>query len=324
MQIKKLIVAATILLAVLLLTGCGVAATPAPSAQGLPRSAPAVQAPAPAPTAAPLATAAIITNTGSANAGASPASSDHMIIKNGDIELLVKNTDVALDAVTQIVGDTHGYIVSSKMSYQDYYGTNYKYATLTINVPVDQFENALHRLRGLAISVKNENETGQDVTDQYVDLQAQLQNLEATRDRIKSFLDQAKTVDDALKINQQLSDVEGQIEQIKGKINYISTRSAFSTITITLDPELPTIVKTPTPTATVTPTPTLVPIEPVGPWDPGRTVQQSSHALVLTYRVLVGILIWFFVVLVPIFAPPILVIWLIVWLVKRYRKPKAK
>jgi hypothetical protein len=322
MQIKKLIAAATILLAVLLLAGCAPEATPAPSAQ-LPRSAP-VQA-APAPTAAPAATAAIITNTGSANASANPASSDHMIIKNGDIELLVKNTDVALDDVTQIVGDSQGYIVSSKMSYQDYYGTNYKYATLTIDVPVDQFKNALRRLRGLAIRVTNENETGQDVTDQYVDLQAQLQNLEATRDRIKGFLDQAKTVDDALKINQQLSDIEGQIEQIQGKINYLSTRSAFSTITITLDPDLPTIVATPTPTSTITPTPTLAPIQPLGSWDPGRTTQQAARALVVTYRVIIELLIWVFMVLVPILAPPILVIWLIVWLVRRrYRKPAAK
>jgi len=323
MQIKKLIVAAAILLAVLLLTGCAPAATPAPSAPELPQPVPAVQAPA--PTAAPAATAAIITNTGSTNASASPASSDHMIVKNGDIELLVKDTDVALDGITQIVGDSQGFIVSSKVSYQDYYGTNYKYAALTIDVPVDQFENALRRLRSLAIRVTNENETGQDVTDQYVDLQAQLQNLEATRDRIKGFLDQAKTVDDALKINQQLSDIEGQIEQIKGKINYLSTRSAFSTITITLDPDLPTIVATFTLTATITPTPTLSPIQPLGPWDPGRTTQQASRALVVTYRAIIEMLIWIILVLVPILAPPILVLWLIVWLVRRRnRKPTAK
>ena len=325
MQIKKLIVAAAILLAVLLLAGCGVAATPAPSAQ-LSRSAPVVQAPAPtAAPAAPLSTPPVITNTGNVDANASPGPSDHMIVKNGDIELLVKDTDVALDGVTQIVGDSQGFIVSSKVSYQDYYGTNYKYAALTIDVPVDKFENALRRLRGLAIRVTNENETGQDVTDQYVDLQAQLQNLEATRDRIKGFLDQAKTVDDALKINQQLSDIEGQIEQIKGKINYLSTRSAFSTITITLDPDLPTIVATFTLTATITPTPTLSPIQPLGPWDPGRTTQQASRALVVTYRAIIEMLIWIILVLVPILAPPILVLWLIVWLVRRRnRKPTAK
>ncbi len=326
MQIKKFVIAGTMLFAVLLLAGCGTAATPTARAYApAPQSAPATVAPAvaaPAPTQAPAATAFVTTgnNPGAAN----PGTSDHMIIKNGEIKLLVKDTDRALDGITQIVGDSQGYILSSRMWYQDYYGTNYKYATLTINVPADQFESALRRLRGLAIRVTDENETGQDVTDQYVDLQSQLNNLEATRDRIKGFLDQAKTVDEALTINKQLSDVEAQIEQIKGKMNYLSGRSAFSTITVDLEPDLPNIVVTPTPTATITPTPTLVPIEPLSPWSPERTTQQASQALVSTYRAIIEILIWFVVVLLPIFAPPILVIWLIIWLIRRSRKPAAK
>ena len=187
-----------------------------------------------------------------------------------------------------------------------------------MGVPVDQFENAILRLRGLSLRVLDENATGQDVTDQYVDLQSQMTNLEATRDRIKGFLDQAKTVDEALLINQQLSDVEAQIEQIKGKMNYFSNRSAFSTITIDLEPDLPTVVMTPTPT----PTPT--PIQPLGPWDPGKTTQNATNALVSIYRVIIEFLIWIFVVVVPILAPPILFIWLTLWLIRKRSKPTTK
>ena len=241
-----------------------------------------------------------------------------MIVKNGDIKLLVKDSDRALDGVTQIASDVQGYIVSSRVWYQDYYGTNYKYATLTLGVPEDQFENVLRRLRGLAVRVLDENATGEDVTDQYVDLQSQLTNLEATRDRIKSFLDQAKTVDEALRINQQLSDVEAQIEQIKGKMNYLSNRSAFSTITINLEPDLPPVV------ATSTPTPTPIPVPALGPWDPGTTTQQATNVLVSSYRVIIDLLIWTFVVLVPIFAPIALFVWLIMWLMRRKAKPAVK
>jgi len=49
--------------------------------------------------------------------------------------------------------------------------------------------------------------SGQDVTDEYVDLQSRLGNLEATRDRIRTFLDQAQTVDEALRVNEQLAAV---------------------------------------------------------------------------------------------------------------------
>ncbi len=243
---------------------------------------------------------------------------NQMVIKNGDIRLQVQDTDRAMQGVTQIVTDTQGYVISSRVWYQDYYGKNYKYATLTIGVPVDQFENAESRLRSLAVRVLDDTASGQDVTDQYVDLQSQLTNLEATRDRIKSFLDQAKTVDEALRINQQLSEVEGQIEQIKGQMNYLSNRSAFSTITINLEPELPNIVPTPTPTATPQP------IGALGPWDAGRTTKQATYTLISAYRLIADFLIWLFVVLVPVLGPPIALFWLVAWLFQRRNRPSAK
>jgi hypothetical protein len=240
-----------------------------------------------------------------------------MVIKNAEIRLLVTDSDVAIDSVTQLVGDVRGYIISSQVWYAEYNSENYKYATITIGIPADQFEVVLRRLRGLSIRVLNETASGQDVTDQYVDLQSQLVNLEATRDRIKSFLDQAKTVDEALRINQQLSDVEAQIEQIKGKMNYLSDRSAFSTVTVTIEPDLPPIPATATPT----PVPTATPV----PWDPGKTFEKSTKTLTTAYQGIVEFLIWFFVVLVPILAPFILLGWLIWWLIHRasQKKPKA-
>ncbi len=240
------------------------------------------------------------------------------VIKNADIRLLVQDTDRALDGVTQTVTDVQGYVVSSRTWYQDYHGTNFKYATLTIAVPVDQFENALRRLRSLALRVLDENASGQDVTEQYVDLQSQVTNLEATRDRIKSFLDQATTVDDVLRINLELDRVEAQIEQLKGQMNYLSNRAAFSTITINLEPELPKIVATPTPSATPTP------VQGLGPWDPGKTTQQATNTLLTTYRWVVDAMIWIFVVVVPIFGPPVLLIWLVVWLIQRRNRAAAK
>ena len=323
MQIRRWFVFIPLFLAAAILAGCGApAATPAPAATQAPSMhlgptrAPAMNAYSgelqqPAATAAAAPTQAAVYQTGPDTAAQSQGYRDQMVIKNGDIRLQVKDTDQALDGVTQIVTDVRGYVISSRVWYQDYYETSYKYATFTMGVPVDQVENALRRLRGLAVRVLEDTASGEDVTDQYVDLQSQLTNLEATRDRIKSFLDQAKTVDEALRINQQLSDVEFQVEKIKGQMNYLSNRSAFSTITINLEPELPKIVATPTPTATPRP------VQSLGPWDPGRTTQQATNTLVSAYRLIVDFLIWVFVVIVPIFGPPIALIWLVVWLVRR-------
>ena len=120
----------------------------------------------------------------------------------------------------------------------------------------------MRRLRGLAVQVLDENATGEDVTDQYVDLQSQLVNLEATRARIQEFLQDAKSVDEALRVNQELANIEAQIEQIKGRMNYLTDRSAYSTITINLEPEFP--VLTPTPTSTPHPDRDTDPVEACG------------------------------------------------------------
>lgn len=304
---------ALIALVAILLSACGAAATQAPAATEAPAMGAYAEAPmqdqaAGAPLALP--TAGPVMNKGiqPVDANAANASAGRLIIKNADLKLLVADTDVAIDRTTQLVGDLGGYIISSRVWYQGYYEFNLKYATLTIGMPVDQFERALTRLRALSVKVLDETASGEDVTDQFVDLQSQLTNLEATRERIKSFLEDAKTVDEALRINQQLSDIEGQIEQIKGQMNYLKDRSAYSTITVNFEPEQPEIVSTPTPT----PTPSA--------WNPGRTFNNATKTVTTAYQGIIEFLIWFFVVIVPILALPFLIVWGL-WKLLR-RKPK--
>jgi hypothetical protein len=249
----------------------------------------------------PMATAAAYEISNSAGDLTVIERSNRMIVKNADVRLTVKDTDVAIDRATQIVGDAGGYIVSSRVWYQDYYGNNLKYASITIGIPVSEFEKALSHLRGLAVKVVDETASGDDVTDQYVDLQSQLTNLEATRARIQDFLKDAKTIDEALRINQELANIEGQIEQIKGRMNYLNDRSAYSTITLNLEPEFP--VLTPTPTAT--PRPTATPI----PWKPSETFGEAKSTVTVLYQGIANFLIWLGVVILPLLLPPALILW---------------
>lgn len=302
-----------VLLGGILVSACGGAApaateAPLPYVEGVaPQEAPAMQE-APASVEQPAGNESeanklqdgSVYQTGTEN---DVALTTHLIIKSADMRLLVEDSDVAIDRLTQLVGDTGGYIISSRVWNQVHLdGKSYKYATITIGVPVEAFERALNRLRGLAIQVLDENASGEDVTDQYVDLQSQLTNLEATRDRIKSFLDSASNVDEALRINQQLSEIERQIEEIKGRINYLQDRSAYSTITVNIEPKLPEYVA---------PTPTPMPTPEPEPWKPGETFEHAKKTVVGAYQNIIEFLIWLFVVIVPILAPPVLIIWLI-------------
>lgn len=299
-----------LLLGMLVLNACGASAAEAPEVYI--EEAAATEAPAQDASNAPVAPAegetastlkeGSVYETGSTD---NVAVTTHLIIKNADMRLLVEDSDVAIDRITQAVGDSGGYIISSRVWNQAHFdGKNYKYATITMGVPVLTFERTLNRLRDLSLDVLDENASGEDVTDQYVDLQSQLVNLEATRERIKSFLDQAKTVEEALLINQQLSEIERQIEEIKGRINYLQDRSSFSTITVNIEPKLPEYIP-----------PTPMPKE----WKPGETVSSAWQTLTKAYQGFVDLLIWFLLVFVPIFGPPILIIWVILKLV--FRKP---
>ena len=161
----------------------------------------------------------------------------------------------------------------------------------------------MRRVRGLAIRVTDENASGEDVTDQFVDLQSRLANLEATQARVQSFLEDAKTVDEALRINQELAQIEAQIEEVKGRMNYLSDRSAFSTITVTISPQLPDIEPAPAP-------------EPK-PWSPAETLKDATETLVKAYQGIAEFAIWVFVAVLPILAPPLLIIWMALKLLRR-------
>ena len=174
-----------------------------------------------------------------------------------------------------------------------------------MGIPSDQFEVAQRRLRSLALEVQNDTASGQDVSQEYVDLQSRLTNLEATSARIRDFLDKATKVEDALQVNQQLSDVEGQIEQVKGRMQFLKDRSAFSTIALTLNPLIPTPTPRPTPT-------------PIA-WQPGKTIEAAGDTLGSVLRGLADAAIWFGIVLVP-FAIPVVAIILLVMYFKRRNK----
>lgn len=252
---------------------------------------------------------------------------NRLIIKNAEMRLLVEDTDTAIDRTTQVVADVGGYIISSRVWYEERWGETHKFSTITMGVPVDDFERAMRRLRDLSMQVLDENATGEDVTDEYVDLDSRLKNLEATRDRIREFLAEAKTVQDALKVNEELSKVEEEIEKVQGRMNYLFDRAAYSTITVNLEPEIieptPTITPSPTPTATPTQTSTPTVTPTPTPWKPGETFQAASSTFGEMFRSLVNALIWIAVTVLPCLLPVALVGGVVWWLIARRKKRAA-
>jgi len=244
----------------------------------------------------------------------SASQSLRLVIKDGFITLHVADIDTALGQITAIAGQHGGYVLSSESTQYNVY----KSADITITVRAEDFDTAMTELRAIAIDVLDERVEGQDVSTEFVDLESRLRNLEATAERLRGFLDDAKTVEEALEINEELAVIEAEIEEVRGRMNYLQTRAALSTITVSLttDPDpTPTPTVTPTPTSTPTPTPTSTPtatptptLTPTPtPWSPVETLQDATHIerniLRLMVQRVTDTLIFVAVVVVPTLLP---------------------
>ncbi|HEU5317596.1 MAG TPA: DUF4349 domain-containing protein [Chloroflexota bacterium] len=106
-------------------------------------------------------------------------------------------------------------------------------ATLTLKVPVDSFDQAMARLRELGAPLAEQIST-QEVTEEYVDLEAQVRTLEATEQQYLRLLERAQRIEEILPIQQRLNEVRTQIERLRGRMALLQRRSDVSTITLTL------------------------------------------------------------------------------------------
>ena len=322
MNTRTLVISASVVIVIALLAAaCGGAATPTPAPTSVPPPPAPTQPPAapfkaPQPTQAPPPTVAVVSKPGAVSqSGASdiqmaPPRANQMIIKNGEMNLLVADVDVALDRATGIAVELGGYLLSGKSWMQD----GFKYASLSVGVPVDQFETAQRRMRALAVQVLNDTASGQDVSTEYVDTQSRVTNLEATAARIREFLKQAKDVNEALAVNAKLAEVEDEIEKAKGRMQYLRDRAAYSTLTVSFEPQRPTPTGTPEPTPTLEPTPTTTPTPVV--WRPDKTLAAATGTLAGLLQVIADVLIWLTVVVGP-FALPVVGIGLLWWYARR-------
>ena len=202
---------------------------------------------------------------------------DRLIIRTGNLSIIVVDTDEGIVGIRRVVEGFDGWVVSS-----DFRKANGgKTGTVTVRVPADQYDDTVDQIKELANEVTWESSNSQDVTEEFVDLSARLENLEATADRVRAFLDDAKNVEEALAVNQELSRLESEIEALKGRIQYLSQSAAFSTLTIELTPDE-----------------LSRPIEVAG-WRPEGVARTAIETLVGALQSIADVLIWLVIFCLP-------------------------
>lgn len=154
------------------------------------------------------------------------------LIRNGALDLVVKDIEQANEKVRAIVDGTNGYVESSTQS-----NTGVHTAKITVRIPAAHLDQAMSEIKKLSVEVERENVEVRDVTREYIDLDARLRNAQAEETQYLQILKRATTVKDTLDVTEKLSNVRGRIEQLQGEMKYLTTQIDMSALEITLRPE---------------------------------------------------------------------------------------
>lgn len=160
------------------------------------------------------------------------AAINRMVIFNAEMALRVENYEKARNALEQKANSYNGYIVQSSSSRYD---DEQQSGTMTFRIPQENFQAFLNDAEGLAVKVNNRQVSGQDVTEEYVDIESRLKSKRAVEARLLEFMKQAQKTEDLLKISSDLGKVQEEIEQIAGRKKFLENQTAFSTVTINLE-----------------------------------------------------------------------------------------
>ncbi|WP_368496935.1 DUF4349 domain-containing protein [Herbiconiux sp. A18JL235] len=217
---RRMILASTAVVAVLVLSGCAQAGGSSQSADG-----PVMVEPAPG---------ARDGGVSSAEGGSSAVDSaavDQSVITTGWITVTVDDPTAAVDATVDLVESLDGRIDSR--SQQAGSDESRSSAQLVIRVPADSVDAAIEGLQELG-TVDSVSLSSNDVTLQVRDLDAQIKALQASVDRLLDLVDQAATTADLVELETAISDRQAQLDSLKSQKQYLSDQIAYSTLTVDL------------------------------------------------------------------------------------------
>jgi hypothetical protein len=204
-----------------------------------------------------------------------------MVIRTANISLVVENAAASLTRVVAVVEARHGYVAQTKQWLE----SGQVLASATLRIPADQLAPALDEIRKEAIRVSNEGITGQDVSEEYADLDAQLTNLHAAEAELRQLLttvrERTQKASEVLDVYKELSRIRGDIDRLQGRVNYLKQMTAMSTINVELTPDQLS--------------------QPLleSSWRPVAIAKAAGRTLVSTLKWLGTVLIWLIVFGVP-------------------------
>ncbi|MEA2451609.1 MAG: hypothetical protein QOG04_319 [Actinomycetota bacterium] len=192
-------------------------------------------APASRPEHAAANTVSYDTGTGTSGSGGGIAGSlaqapdvGPSVIKTASVDLQVERDglqEATRDAIA-IAGRLGGFVLSTSTS-----DDRHASSTVVVRVPALGFERALAQLEELG-DVKGEQISGEDVGQQFVDLEARLRNLEAQETVMLRLMGESSSVSDSIRVQHELDGIQLEIERLTGRLRYLKDQTDMGTISI--------------------------------------------------------------------------------------------
>jgi hypothetical protein len=236
------------------------------------------------------------------------------VIANASMTLVVADTQAAVGQIEIMLDEVGGYIADTNFYKSSYSGNELLRGTMTVRIPAEGLRTVMQQMRGLAVDVRSENISREDVTDQYSDVEAQLRNLRTTEDELRALLAEVRekpnaTPDDIMAVHYRITEIRGQIEQLQGRQNMLDNLVSLSTLSVELIPDA-----------------LNQPIVETG-WRASVIVRDATRALVGTLQFLGSAAIWVGVYLIPLaliaLIPLSIIVWSLRWLLRRLGQRSA-
>jgi hypothetical protein len=218
------------------------------------------------------------------------------VIRTGNLTLQAENVDWMVHEVTRIAENAGGTIDRADISSSR---LGVKSGILVVRVPVEQFITVLEQCKQTARLVVRESVSGQDVTEQVIDIQAHINNKQAEEQAYAALLKTSnQKMSDILQVTQALNTVRAEIESLEGQLKYLRTQSDMATINISFSEDAA--------------------IGQTQAWRPAQVVKDSVNRLIQGLQGFIDILIRLVIIVLPILLLAFLVFGVILWrVVKR-------
>lgn len=153
------------------------------------------------------------------------------LIWRADLEFQVKNVNKSTEEINALSVKYNGFVSDMSMSNNSYRISN----TITIRVPNAKFQAFVSAIKGESIFMDKADITSEDVTEEFVDIEARLKTKREVRDRYIEVL-QTKTgsVKDIIEAEEAIRVITEEIEAKEGRLRYLNDRVDLSTITLTM------------------------------------------------------------------------------------------